>query len=243
MKTLMKPQRTAITHRVIRRVATAVIVIASWAGPARAQIGIGIAYPGVPMPFYTPQYAPSPTDYLYDRDRARVSAYGSMLQQQAAASSMPPASGGSNGSFQRLRDYSGEDTYHVNSRQSLSRRAAPRPPSSRQAAKTPGVLPIDAYFLPSGALDWPRDAPDSPSLHAARVEAENAVTIVRDEIRSTGKAKAQSVGAAKWALVKYGQDGLAEVNSTRSKVVGHLFHYFLLFLNQSLDDAAGTHAS
>ncbi|MBV8218107.1 MAG: hypothetical protein JO325_06570 [Solirubrobacterales bacterium] len=61
---------------------------------------------------------------------------------------------------------------------------------------------------------------------------------MRDELRSGGKAKAQSVGVAKWKLVGYGQRALIEVRSARSKAVADVFHYFLLFLNQSLDQAA-----
>ena len=50
---------------------------------------------------------------------------------------------------------------------------------------------------------------------------------------------AQSVGAAKFKLVTYGQRALAEIKSSRSEAVGVIFHYFLLFLDQSLDQAAG----
>lgn len=231
----MKAMR--IAGCVARRAATAALLLASWAGPARAQVGIGIAYPGVPILTYTPQSVPSPTDYLYGRDRARISAYGSALQQQSAASSMASSGNTSNAYFHRLRDYSGEETYQVQSRQSLSRRTAPRP---QPDASQPAVLAIDAFFLPGGPLDWPRDAPDSAALHPARVEAEMAVQAVRDELRSSGKAKAQSVGTAKHKLVNYGQRALTEIKSARSEAVGVVFHYFLLFLHQSLDRAAVT---
>jgi hypothetical protein len=234
----MKAMR--IAGYVARRAITAALLLLSWAGPARAQVGIGVAYPGVPFMYYTPQYAPSPTDYLYDRDRERISAHGNAVQQQAAASSMASAGSDSNAYFNRIRDYSGEETYHVRSRQSLSRRTSPPP---ERAASRPGGLSLDAYFLVGGQLDWPRDAPDTAALHPARVDAETALKAVRDEVRSSGKAKAQSVGTAKYKLVNYGQRALTEIKSSRSEAVGVVFHYFLLFLHQSLDQAAGTGTS
>jgi hypothetical protein len=220
-------------------VAAALVVVSS-AGPARAQVGVGVAYPGVPFLYYTPQTVPSPTDYLYDRDRARISAYATALPQQAAASAMAGAASSPNAYFNHIRDYSGEATYHVPSRQSLSRRSSPPPerPTSRST-----VLPLDAYFLANGTMDWPCNSPDSASLHSARVEAEAAVKAVRDELKSSGKAKAQTVGNAKRKLVNYGQRALVEVKSAHSETVAVLFHYFLLFLDQSLDQASRTGSS
>lgn len=231
---------TWISRHEVRLVVAATILIISWAGSARAQVGVGVAYPGVPFLYYTPQNVPSPTDYLYQRDQARISAFANPLPQQAAASSTGATDRNPNAYFNHLRDYSGEATYHVQSRQSLSRRSAPPP---KQAPSQPTALPLDAYFLISGSLDWPHDAPDSAELLPARVEAEAAIKAVREEIRASGKAKAQSVGAAKRKLINYGQRALVEVRSTRSRTVADIFHYFLRFLDQSLDEASDDVAS
>lgn len=214
-------------------------------GRAEAQFGMGVAYPGVPLLLYTPERAPSPTDYLYDRDRARMSAYGNAVQQQGAASQMAAPSASSNAYYNRLRSYSGQDTYQVSSRQSLSRRSTPpaRPTSgtSKRSTKTGrGPMPLEAFFLPDGALDWPRDAPTAGTLRSAQAEVEAAVKVVLNQVRSGGKAKAQSIGAAKSKLENYGQPALVEVQSARSKAVADCFHYFLLFLHQSLEQAAET---
>lgn len=227
------------TIEIPRLIATVSVLVASSAGLAQGQVEIGVAYPGVPFLYYTPQSAPSPTDYLYDRDRERISAMGSALQQQAAASQATAAASHPNAYFNRIRDYSGEETYHVPTRQSLSQRSAPSP---KRSASRPTVLALDAYFLSGGQLDWPRDAPDSGTLHAARVDAEKAIKTVRDELRSSGKARAQSIGAAKWKLVAYGQPALAEIKSSRAEGVAVVFHYFLLFLHDSLEKVAGTGA-
>jgi hypothetical protein len=229
--------------------AVAAFLVATGAARVEAQVGIGLAYPGLPFLYYTPQSAPSPTDYLYDRSNQYISAYGNAVQQQAAASQMAPASASPDAYFHRLRDYSGEGTYQVRSRQSLSERtstaarqggtASISTPATRQptAFSPPRALPLDAFFHPNGELDWPRDAPDSGVLGPARVEAEMAIKAVRSEIQSVGKAKAQSVGTAKRRLVNYGQRALIEVKSARSVAVHDVFHYFLLFLHQALDQA------
>lgn len=224
--------------------AAAAFIAASSAGRAEAQFGIGLAYPGVPFLSYTPERVPSPTDYLYDRDTARISEYGNAVQQQAAASQMASASANPNAYFNHFRDFSGESSYQVSSRKSLGERTSPprsRPPSPPAASPAParrGLLPLDAYFLPGGQFDWSRDAPDTGALRSARAEAESAVKTVRDEIHSQDKARSQSVGLAKWKLVGYGQQALAEVKSARSAAVADVFHYFLLFLHQALDQAA-----
>ena len=138
--------------------AAASFLAASSAGRAEAQFGVGLAYPGVPFLYYTPERIPSPTDYLYDRDKARISEYGNAVQQQAAASQMASASANPNAYFNLLRDYSGESTYQVSSRQSLGQRTSPpraRPPSPLAASPAPaiqGPLPLDAFFLPGGAV-------------------------------------------------------------------------------------------
>src|SRR5262249_21558869 len=194
--------------------------------PGWAPVGVGSAYPGAPFPFFNPQSVPSPTDYLFDRDQARISAHANAMQQQAAASSVSRGRDDSNAYFNRIRSFSGAETYHVPTRQSLSRRTAPRarhgtrpvalrqeappPAAARQDAPAPAApgqgapppagMSLDSYFLANGALDWPRDAPDSAALHAARAEVEMAVRAVRDEIRSSGRAKAQSIGTAKRKL-------------------------------------------
>lgn len=231
---------TWIAGHVQRRVIATAVLVAATAVPARAQVGIGITVPGgSPFLYYTPKSVPSPTEYLYNRDLARISAYSSAASQQAAASSVAPSYVSPPAYYEHSRDYSGQRTYDVRSRQNLSQRSSSEPePASRRSTG----LPLDAYFLSTGALDWPRDAPDSAALHSLRVEAETAIKAVRDELRSAGKAKAQSVGAAKRKLVNYGQKALLEVKSTRSRSVEVVFHYYLLFLDQSLDQAgaAGT---
>jgi hypothetical protein len=238
----------SLPSRIAPSLAAAAFLAAMAAGRAEAQFGIGVAYPGVPFLAYTPERVPSPTDYLYDRDRAQISAYGNAVQQQAAASQLASPGSSSNAYFNRLRDYSGEETYQVASRQSLSRRTSPpaRTPSNppkRSAGTRSGPLPLEAFFLPGGALDWPRDAPTAGTLRSAQAEVEAAVKVVLNQVRSGGKAKAQSVGAAKSKLVNYGQPALVEVKSARSKAVADCFHYFLLFLHQSLDQAAETSGS
>src|SRR5579883_1919214 len=146
--------------------ASVAFLFASWAGRAEAQFGIGVAYPGVPFLYYTPERAPSPTQYLYDREAARIEAYGNALQQQATASQMASTNSDSNAYYNRLRDYSGESTYQVQSRKSLSERRSPpnhQPPSApapKPDAAHQTSLPIDAFFLADGTFDWPRDAPD-----------------------------------------------------------------------------------
>jgi hypothetical protein len=231
------------------RVAAAAFLAATSAARVEAQVGIGVAYPGVPFLYYTPQSVPSPTEYLYDHSSKWVSAYGNAVQQQAAASQMATASDNPDAYFHRIRDYSGEGTYHVTSRQSLSGRTAtavrPGGMASTPAATTPPTsqspaLLLDAFFLPSGELDWPRDAPDIEVMRPARAQAEMAVKAVQGEIRAGGKARAQSVGTAKRKLVNYGQRALTEVKSTRSAAVNDILHYFLLFLHQALDQAGSS---
>jgi hypothetical protein len=232
--------------RVARRVAAAAFLAATATARVEAQVGIGVAYPGVPFLYYIPQSAPSPTDYLYDRTNKYISAYGNAVQQEAAASQIAPASANPNAYFNRIRDYSGEGTYHVTSRQSLSGQTAAAmrpggmastPAATRHTTTQSPALPLDAFFLPSGELDWPRDAPDIEVLRLARAQAETALKAVHREIQSVGKAKAQSVGTAKRKLVNYGQRALIEIKSTRSAAVHDVFHYFLLFLHQALDQA------
>lgn len=238
-----------LSSRAVTCVAAAAFLVVTAAERAEAQFGVGIAYPGVPLLLYSPERVASPTDYLYERDRARISAYGNAVQQQAAGSQAESSHAGSNAYFNRLRDYSGEETYHVSSRQSLSRRATPpvRKPSRAEtrpaATQQAGAQPLDAYFLAGGAFDWPRDAPATGALRSAQTEVEAAVKVVLNQVRSGGKAKAQDVAAAKRKLVNYGQPALAEAKSARSKAVADCFHYFLLFLHQSLDQAAETGGS
>ena len=187
---------------------------------SRLRSGSGLAYPGVPFLYYTPQSVPSPTEYLYDRANARISAYGNAVQQQAAASQM--ASAATTQTPISTASATTRERKLTRSRRVRASASAPPPRCRGGPRRLPRrssphrkrlQLPLDAFFLPSGELDWPRDAPDSEVLRPARAEAEMAVKAVRSEIRSVGKAKAQSVGTAKWKLVNYGQRALLEVKS------------------------------
>ena len=223
--------------------AAAAFIAATASGRAEAQFGVGLAYPGVPFLSYTPERVPSPTEYLYDRETARISEHGNAVQQQAAASQMSSASANPNAYFNQLRDFSGESSYQVSSRKSLGERTSsprgrsPSPPAASPAPRARACSRSTPISSPEGSLIGRLTRP-TPALWSARAEAESAVKTVRDEIGSKGKAKAQSVGFAKWKLVGYGQRALAEVKSARSAAVADVFHYFLLFLHQSLDQAA-----
>ena len=181
-----------------RFVAVAAFLVATAAARVEAQVGIGVGYLGVPFLYYTPQPVPSPTEYLYDRAKARISAYGNAVQQQAAASQMASHSDNPNSYLNRIRDYSGEETYQLTSRRSVSERtfnaalqsATPPTPATKQPTSQTPPPPLDAFFLPSGELDWPRDAADTEVLRPRAAEAEMAVKAVRSEIQSVGKAKA-----------------------------------------------------
>src|SRR3954454_18945092 len=137
----------ALRWRVARRVAAAALLIATSSSRTEAQVGIGVAYPGVPFLYYPPRPVPSPTEYLYDLANARISAYGSAVQQQAAASQMASAADSPNAYFNRIRDYSGEGTYQVTSRQSLGQRTSPRP-GRTAATHTAGQPPSRPSSLP-----------------------------------------------------------------------------------------------
>lgn len=242
----------AFPWRVARRIVAAAFLVAVPGTRVEAQLEFGIAYPGVPMLFYTPQMAPSPTDYLHQRDQERISALGNSAQRQGGASPAASLSANPNSYIHRIRDFSGAGTYDVGSRQSLSQRAAPRQaqtastparqpsPSPPVAPPTPPPPPLALFFLQSGEMDWPRDAPDSAALRPKRDEADAAIKAVRSAIQSAGKANAQGVATAKWKLVSYGQLALAEVRSARSAAVSDTFHHFLMLLHQSLDGAADT---
>jgi hypothetical protein len=233
--------------RPLAAVPLAVAVFLAGSSPARveAQFGVGM-YPGYPFLVIAPEFVPSPNDYLFEHDLARISGLANGARQQAGASQMGSAMTNPNAYFHRIRDFSGDDTYDVRSRQSLSQRAYPvrsqAPPGPKPAAvaEAPRQFPLDAFFLSDGALDWPSDAPNSVGASSTREDVSAALKAVREEMRSAGKAKAQSVGGAKWKLVNYGQKALADVRATRSKVVGEVFHDFLLFLHQALDRAANT---
>lgn len=230
--------------------AVAAFLSATWAGRAQAQFDIGFGYPGVPFLFYSPERVAGPTQYLYDRDRARISEHSNRVQQEAAASQMAAERANSNAYFNRLRDFSGESSYQVGTRRSLASRVStprarpqPTPPPS-QPQPTPAPSPptsrqnsvsLDAFFLLGGEFDWPHDAPNLDELPSAKAEAESAVKVVHDELQSQGKAKSQSIGYAKWKLVGYGQQALAKVRSTRTTAVADTFHHFLLSLHGSLD--------
>jgi hypothetical protein len=225
--------------------AAAAFLGATSGGRVEAQFGVGFAYPGVPFLYYSPERVPGPTEYLYNRERARISEYGNAVRQQADASRTATAGASPNAYFNRLRDVSGEDTYQVASRKSLGERTSSQrsrqtsPPTAGTSPARQDTLSVDAFFIPGGGFDWPRDAPDAADLRSARAEAEAAVKTVRDELRSRGKATAQSVGLAKSKLVGYGQRALSGVKSDRSEAVADVFHSFLLFLYGALDQAAG----
>lgn len=219
-----------------RRVIATAVMVVSTAVPARAQVGFGITLPGgTPFLYYTPRSVPSPTQYLYDLDRARISAYSNAARQRAAARSVTSMYVSPDAYYEHARGGSGRTTHDARSRPKLSQPASPVPEA---AAPRPTGLPLDAFFLGNGTLDWPHDAPDSAELHSLRVEAESAIKLVREELRLSGQAKAQSVDEARRKLVNYGQRALAEIKSTRSRSVEVTLHYFLLFLNQSLDQVA-----
>jgi hypothetical protein len=207
-------------------------------GPARAargQVSIGLAYPGVPFLFYTPQFAPSPTDYLYQRDLARIATAANAIQQDAAINQVVSAYARTNAYYNHVRDNTTQKSAQSASRSRRPRRTAQ--PTPEKPAR-PQTVPLDAFFLPSGELDWPDTAPSAGGLASARAEAALAVKTVRDEVHAQGRAQAGSVDAAKTKLVAYGQQALGEAKSARSVVVADVFHYFLLLLYQSLDHAA-----
>ncbi len=140
---------------------------------------------------------------------ARMSAYGNSVQQQAAASQMAAPNAGSNAYYNRLRSYSGEDTYQVSSRQSprpgVPRRRPGLPQEPRSVPPSrPGPMPLEAFFLPDGALDWPYDAPTAGTLRSAQAEVEAAVRVVLSQVRAGGKARAhRALGPRKasWGIM------------------------------------------
>jgi hypothetical protein len=214
---------------------------------AEAQFGIGVGDPGGAFMFYVPENVPSPTNFLYDHHKGRIDELGNSLQAHHAASQAGAHTPGPQAYFNNLRDFSGANTYDVNSRRSLnSRTAPPRPraqpqpqpqprPAEPQVPDRTTALKLSAFFLPSGAFDWPGDAPETGSLSSAKTEAASAVKAVHDEIRSAGKARAQTIAFAKSKLVAYGRYALVDVRANRSETVGHVFHYFLLYLHDALN--------
>src|SRR5436305_1154301 len=93
-----------IPSRIKLPLALSALLSASAGGRAEAQFGIGIAYPGVPFLSYSLELAPSPTDYLYDRSNAQISAYGNEVQRQAEAGMTASLRDNPNAYFNRLRD-------------------------------------------------------------------------------------------------------------------------------------------
>lgn len=205
------------------------------ARPARAQVGIGLAYPGVPFLFYTPQFVPSPTDYLYQRDLARIATASEAIQQDMALNQVVSSYAHANAYYNHIRDSSTQSSAKSAAQFKRPRRR-PQPASEKPAR--PQTVPLDSFFLPSGEIDWPDSAPSAGGLASARAEAALAVKTVREELHAQGKAQSSSVDAAKAKLVAYGQQALGETRSARSVAVADVFHYYLLLLYQSLDHAA-----
>jgi hypothetical protein len=231
------------------QVAAALVLaaLAAWAEPrAEAQFGVGFGFGGDPFGFYVPQMVPSPVHYLYDVSLAQIAAHANSHQPSAAQVARSSA----NAYWNRLRDNSGANTYSVSSRQSLSQRAgaasrpapaaAPAPaPAPPTVPARPRVHPLDDFFVNGVRFDWPRDTPDDAADSGDRAAAEQALRTVLEQVRTGGKATAQSVAAARAKFIAYGQPSLSRVTSERSAAVANVFHYFLLFVNDTLLDLGG----
>lgn len=217
---------------------------------AEAQIGIGFGLGGDPFGFIVPHMVPSPTDYLYNVSLARMAAQSNLPRETAAQA----ARSSENAYWNRLRDNSGANTYDLASRQSLSRRVAstprPRPTAAPAPTRAPAPAPVavparprlhslDEYFRDGADFDWPRDAPDDGPYRSDRAAADQALKTVIEQIRAGSNATAQSVAAARAKVISYGQKSLTRVRSERSAVVANGFHYFLLFLNDTLLELGG----
>ncbi|MGE3820797.1 MAG: hypothetical protein AB7I30_15395 [Isosphaeraceae bacterium] len=233
-----------------RRVGLAAGIVALAAFPpaenARAQFGVGF---GGGFGVFTPNfnYVPSSTNFLYDRSNASIGAATATRNNVGHAARDLRAS--PNAYFNRVREFSGSSTYDLGTHQSLSSRAALtpyapiRPPSrtpDQPASATPPareVARLDSFFTAAGRLDWPRDAPNHAEVASERAEADDALATVFAQIKAQGKAKSGAVGLAKAKLIVYGQKALGQIRAERAAPVADVFHYYLLFLNQSLDQA------
>lgn len=216
------------------------------ANPARAQFGFGGDFGLFGLNFNS---VPSPTNFLYDRSNASISAATATRNNVGHAARDLRSS--PNAYFNRVRDLSGSSTYDIGTHRTLSSRAslapyAPlRPPAGASTAPPPPTLParevasLDTFFNAEGQVDWPKDAPDSADLASERAEAGSALSAVFGQVKSGGKAKSGNVGLAKAKLIVYGQKALRQVRADRAAAVADVFHYYLLFLNQSLDRVGG----
>lgn len=217
------------------------------AQPARAQVGFALGLNGDPFLYYTPQMVPSTTDFLYDHAMRRAALVGAAAQQQADQS----LRSSSRAYWNRLRDTSGGSSYDLSTRRSLSQRAGatapttPAAPAAPAVPERPKVLSLDAFFVASGELDWPRDATalDEGPLRSDRSAADEALKRLREELHASGSASAQSIAAARHGLITYGQQALARIRAERSPAVADVFHYFLLFLNDTIGDLESGPAS
>jgi hypothetical protein len=216
---------------------------------AEAQVGFGFGLGGDPFAFFVPQTVPSPTDYLFNLDLARIAADNAHRLNAAQV-----AHTNANAYWNRLRDNSGANSYDLASRQSVGQRvgatsrsrptAAPAPaptptPAPATVPPRPRVHSLEDFFLGGAHFDWPRDAPNDGPERSDREAAEQALRTVFEQVRAGGKATAQSVATARAKLITYGQKSLSRVEAERSRVVSNVFHYFLLFLNDTLLELGG----
>lgn len=229
----------------IRRVWPTALILAAVLGlssgrPASAQFGFGY---GDPFMMFAPALVPSPTGFLNDLSLQRASAAANSSAQRADQTLRASP----NAYWNRVRENTGEASFDLSTRRSLAQRAGstarPRPPAPAPAPPTTPPRPepraLDAFFLASGEIDWPRDAIDEGPLRSDRAEADAAVKHVRDEIRDLGSPTAQTLATARYKLITYGQKALLEVRAARSSVVADVFHYYLLFFNDALGKLAG----
>src|SRR5262249_8729289 len=104
------------------------------------------------------------------------------------------------------------------------------------------VHALEEYFL-AARFDWPRDAPDDGPGQSERAAADQALRVVFEQVRSGGTANAQSVAAARAKVIAYGQIALSRVKDERAHSAANVFHYFLLFLNDTLLELGGEGSS
>jgi hypothetical protein len=233
------------------------IVFAAGAQPdrARAQVAIGMTFCGDPFVFYSPQFAPSPTDYLNARSLAWVNSFGQAMERDTLANLNRESP---NLYYMKVRDSNGESTNTVGSRDSSSARAqnaarsggrtevantaargparqVPQPAPARPARKP---IPLEQYFTAANKLDWPRDAPSDGDLAARRDSAETAICGVRDQVREIGFCDVEEIADARAKLIKYGQLALQRVRAERAAPVAVHFHVYLMQLYDSLEQSA-----
>lgn len=210
--------------------------------PAHAQFGFGYGFGMLGM-----GGVPSPTQYINDASLARVAAYANTPRKRPGSD----LRNSPNAYWNNIRDSSGEGSFDINSRWSMRQRmlansaaatapAAPTPtaPAVAEVPARSEIQPIEAYFLPDGRVDWPKDAPADGALRSDREALDNALSAVRTQLK-TGPAQAKTLAEARLKLITYGQGSLARVRAERSAGIANLYHYFLLFLNDTLTQLAG----